>query len=237
MLADTAKFRHQPVENPERNSSHSARWLPYVAPMAAFLALTTIESWAAPANYVWLYLVKVIVVTGIVIGFRQPWREIQPQAKLLLPAVSVGLAIFVQWILLDQWIPYPHLGDRIGFNPFAAITDPALRTLFLTARFYGLVILVPVIEELFWRSFLLRYFSDPDFTRLAVGTFSWQAFCFVAIAFGLAHPEWLVAVIAACAYALLLRQTKSLFACIVAHSITNLALGLYVVLTQDWRYW
>lgn len=103
--------------------------------MATFMVLTTAESSAPRAYYVWLYLAKVIVVTAVLLGFRTPWRDIRLKANMLVPAVLVGLLVFIQWILLDKAIPYPHLGDRTSFNPFTAIEDPALRLLFLTARF------------------------------------------------------------------------------------------------------
>lgn len=212
-------------------------WLAYTAPIAVFIVLTSIEGYVPQDGYVWFYLIKAIAVTATLGVFRAPWKDIRPTARVLVPAILVGLVVFAEWILLDQWIPYPHLGSRTGFNPFAEIASPTLRTLFLVVRFYSLVLMVPVMEELFWRSFLLRYFTDSDFTRLPVGSFSWGAFFIVSGLFGLAHAEWLVAFICACAYALLLRQTRSIFACIVAHSITNLALGLYVVLARDWIYW
>lgn len=212
-------------------------WLAYVAPIATFIVLTSVESYVPQAGYVWLYFIKVIVVTAVLIAFRAPWKDIRPTARVLIPAILLGLAVFAEWILLDQWIPYPHLGSRVGFNPFDAIESPTLRGLFLGIRFYSLVLMVPVMEELFWRSFLLRYFTDPDFTNLPVGSFSWAAFAIVSSLFALAHSEWLVAFVCACAYALLLRQTRSLFACMVAHSTTNLALGLYVVLSGNWIYW
>jgi len=205
--------------------------------MAAFMVLTAAESWVSKGDYVWLYLVKVVIVTVALVGFRTPLKDIRPKARVLVPALLVGLAVFVEWVLLDKWIPYPHLGHRTSLDPFTAIEAPALRSLFLAARFYGLVVMVPVMEELFWRSFLLRYFTNPDFIKLPVGSFSWESFGIVAVGFGLSHSEWLVAVICACAYALLLRQTRSVFACIVAHGTTNLALGIYVMLTHDWVYW
>lgn len=220
----------------DQHASHPL-WIAYTAPILVFIVLTALEGYVPKAGYVWLYFIKAIAVTAALAAFRAPWKDIRPTVRVLLPAILVGLAVFAEWILLDQWIPYPHLGSRIGFNPFAAIESPALRALFLTVRFYSLVLMVPVMEELFWRSFLLRYFTDPDFTRLPVGSFSWGAFAIVSGLFALAHTEWLVAFICGCAYALLLRQTRSLFACIVAHSTTNLALGIYVVLTHDWMYW
>jgi CAAX prenyl protease-like protein len=113
-----------------------------------------------------------------------------------------------------------------------------LRYGFLALRFYGLVLMVPVMEEVFWRSFLLRFATDlDDFKRVPIGTFSTTAFFVSSAMFAAAHSEWLVAFICAAAYAYLYRVTRSLFACIVAHSVTNLALGIYILITGDWKYW
>ena len=149
--------------------------------------------------------------------------------------------MFAEWIWLQPLTHYPHfsfLGKRTEYNPFAAIANPGLRWAFLAARFYGLALLVPLVEEVFWRSFLLRIISDPDdFERLQPWKFTWTAFGVVAVLFGFTHPEWLEAIICAVAYGLLLRQTRSLFACVVAHATTNLMLGIYVVTQHAWAYW
>jgi CAAX prenyl protease-like protein len=93
------------------------------------------------------------------------------------------------------------------------------------------------MEEIFWRSFLLRYLTQHDFRKLAVGTFSAMALWVMVAGSALAHPEWLVAAIASLAYAFWLRRTRSLFASIVAHATTNAALGAYVLTTGAWQYW
>lgn len=221
-------------------------WLPYVAPMALFLLLTTLEGYAPRSAYPLLYVVKAALVTFCLTYFLPVWRhELRWEARVLPLALLTGLVVFAEWVLIDKWIPYPHIGKRTGFDPQAALTDPALRAAFLAVRFYGLALLVPVMEEVFWRSFLLRYAStllpgkheNANWRTLPVGAFSAAGFAVVAVLFGLAHPEWLVAVICAAAYGLLLRQTRSLLAVIVAHAVTNLALGVYVLLTGDWLYW
>jgi hypothetical protein len=211
-------------------------WFGYVAPMATFLMLTAVESEAADRFYPWLYGFKVCVVTGLLWYFTKPRQDIQIHWRGTILAIVVGLAIFVQWVWIDQWIPYPHLGERVGYNPLERLAGWML-PVFFAFRFLGLVVVVPVMEEIFWRSFLLRYFTDSEFTKVKMGMFSWYAFAIVAISFGLSHNEWLVALICACAYGLLLRQTKSLYTCVLAHGVTNLALGLYVVLTGSWLYW
>ena len=58
-----------------------------------------------------------------------------------------------------------------------------------------------------------------------------------SVVFALAHPEWLPALVTGLLWAWLLWQTKSLAACCVSHVATNLALGVYVIATGDWKFW
>ncbi len=216
----------------------SRAWMPYVAPMVAFAVVNLIEG-QAPKLYFWLYTFKAILVTVLLLQGWKTWKQdVRPDGKMFALGTVIGLAAFAIWILVDPLTPhFKFLGSRVEYNPFHEIHDPTVRTLFLLVRFYGLVLLVPLMEELFWRSFLLRYITEPEFEKLPLGTFSWGAFAMVAAGFGLIHPEWLVAVLFAAMMGLLLRQTRSLFACIVAHAVTNLALGLFVLLTHNWKYW
>ena len=112
------------------------------------------------------------------------------------------------------------------------------RAAFLAVRFFGLVVIVPIIEETFYRGFLLRYVTDlDDFRRAQTGTFSLGALGINVALFAFSHPEWLAAAIFALAMCGLLARTKNLFACIVAHAVTNLLLGLYVIHYGAWQYW
>lgn len=228
----------EPTPDAKPQTQTTPSWPGYVVPMALFILLTALEGMAPKPWYVWLYAAKAVVVTGALVLFRSVWKDIRFEARVLLPALVVGLLVFVVWIVVDPLTPaLSFLGKRAEFNPFTAISDPAQRGLFLAVRFYGLALMVPIMEELFWRSFLLRYITAPDYETVPLGTYSPTAFAAVAGLFALAHPEWLAALICACAYALLLRATRSLFACIVAHAVTNLALGIYVLITHQWRFW
>lgn len=214
-------------------------WLAYVAPMVLFAVLTTVEGKAPPALYPVLYIAKAVLVTASLLVFGKAWRgEIKVEARVLPAALLVGLVTLAEWVLLDRFVPYPHLGTRTGYNPFEAIPDPVLRGAFLAFRFWGLAVMVPIMEEVFWRSFVLRYVTDMDrWWTLPVGTFSLAALGVMTVGFAALHPEWLVAVVCALLYAGLLRWTRSLFAVIVAHGVTNLGLGVYVLATGDWKYW
>jgi CAAX prenyl protease-like protein len=144
--------------------------------------------------------------------------------------------VFVAWFGLDRIVSYPRLGTRTGFDP-AQLHGSAMWPTFLAVRLYGLVLMVPIMEEIFWRSFLLRYLTRHDFKEVPVGTFSAWALWVTVAASAVAHPEWLAAVVASLAYALWLRRSRSLFGAIVAHATTNAALGGYVLATREWHYW
>jgi CAAX prenyl protease-like protein len=213
-------------------------WLTYVAPLGLFVALTTVEGWLPARWYPAAYATKVALVTIAAVAGRRAWRDLRPAWRDLLPALLVGVAAWAIWVGLDRWPGYPHLGSRTGFDPYRAIADPAARSAFLAVRFYGLVLLVPLIEELVWRDFLLRYLTRPeDFRAVPLDRFSLQSGLLSGGAFALAHPEWLAAAVIATLYTLLVRSRASVFAAALAHAVTNLCLGIYVLQTGDWRYW
>lgn len=93
------------------------------------------------------------------------------------------------------------------------------------------------MEELFWRSFLLRYLVNSDFRQVPLGTLTPSALVISVALFGAEHNQWFAGIIAGLLYTLLLYRTKSLFSCIVAHVVTNSLLGVYVLATQKWQYW
>lgn len=209
----------------------------YIVPMATFLVLTGLESYVPTAWYPWYYAAKIAIVLACLLMFRAPLADLRPDPRVLPLAALTGLAVFALWVGIEKLVPYPHIGSRVGFNPFSEIQGSAAQYAFVAVRLFGLAAVVPVMEELFWRSFLLRYLTHDDFASVPVDGFSWTAFGIVAVLFASAHPEWLPAVLTAAIYGLLLRRTASIYAAVVAHATTNAALGVYVLAAQDWVFW
>ena len=63
---------------------------------------------------------------------------------------------------------FPQLGGDAAFNPYSFNWHPAVVWALIAVRLIGAVIVVPVMEELFWRSFLLRYIINSDFAKIAI---------------------------------------------------------------------
>jgi len=225
-------------------TAQGRRLIAYVTPFALFLLLTTLETHVA-GEYPWVYSGKIILVAGL----WWMWRSRYPRPS----STGIGLAIFVGiagcglWILISglgleeplrEKLPgWLFGGTRAAFNPFAGIDSPAARATFLVMRMFGLAVVVPLVEEVFWRGFLIRYLVADDFEHVPIGTFTPVSFVVVTILFASVHPELLAALLWGAAINGLLYRTRNLWACIVAHMTTNLLLGLYVVAAGQWQLW
>jgi CAAX prenyl protease-like protein len=233
------------VESPTevRTDKHLASahdFLPYVAPMFAYVALSSLEgSLPSPGWYPAAYAAKALIVACIMWYYRSTWGDLRPipGPAALAMAVAAGLLVIVLWIGLDGLYPsLPFMGGaRTEFNPNDL--SPAGKWTFIAVRFVGLVLLVPVFEELFWRSFLIRWLIDQEFWKVPIGKVTPLAAAISAGVFAMAHPEWLPALLTGLLWAGLLWKTRSVSACVVSHFVANLALGVYVVATQSWKFW
>jgi CAAX prenyl protease-like protein len=93
------------------------------------------------------------------------------------------------------------------------------------------------MEELFWRSFLMRWIDRHDFLSLAPALVSLKAIVISSIVFGFEHTLWFAGILAGLAYAWLYRASGSLWPPIIAHAVTNGVLGVWVIQTGQWQFW
>lgn len=151
--------------------------------------------------------------------------------------------LFVQFKMALGPLSYLGFSPRTdGFNPVLITQNQAFWYWFIVVlRFLRLVIVVPLVEEIFWRGFLMRFLCDidGDYWKVPFGKFHWLSLVVVTAMFVMAHAP--VDYVAAAVFGILMYgvavKTKSLTACIVMHATANFILGLYVLSTQQWGYW
>jgi uncharacterized protein len=223
----------------------SARYLPFAIFMAfigfdeviRFLEGKGMIALPETALY-YLYPVKVILVAMVLFGFRNYYHELTwrslARVPVTLAACGTGVLVFVLWIQMDWTLSVS--GAPRGFDP-NLITGWGLQIVMYSFRIFGAVLVVPVMEELFWRSFFIRYFEDSNFENVPIGNFSWASFLITVVLFGLEHHYFFAGMMAGIAYNLILYRTRDLAQCILAHAVTNLALAIYVITTGQWRFW
>jgi CAAX prenyl protease-like protein len=162
-------------------------------------------------------------------------RQTLPTPVELLVSVGVGLAVFGLWIQLDApWMTL-SVDSAPVFIPKTA--DGGLDWPLIGARIAGAALLVPVMEELFWRSFLMRWAQNPVFEGVLPAQVGLRAVAIATFLFVLAHTLWLAAAMAGLAYALLYVRTGKLWTAVIAHAVTNGVLGVWVVKTGNWQFW
>jgi uncharacterized protein len=222
-------------------ATHSTRLddVAYIAPFALFMVLTFIGSYAG--WYPVSYILKTLLVAILLWYFWPKFTRISWHCWPL--GVVAGVLGLVQWIgteklLLKLWPDYPRMGGD-PFNPFHEFATPEAAWAFIAIRWAGATLLVPVMEELFWRDFLHRQLIAPnDFKMVGIGEWDIKAFLIVAFIFGAGvHVQWLTAVLYGLLIGGLLVYTRSLGACIICHAVTNFLLGAYVLATKDWYFW
>jgi CAAX prenyl protease-like protein len=214
--------------------------LAYVAPMAAFLLFTWISgNWMQ--FYPICYVLKTLAAAALLVIF---WRRYTPVRWTHLGlGVLVGVIGIVQWVGMQKLLwKFPALSwTSMGADPWdptLAIHNHALLWSFIAFRWAGATLLVPVMEELFWRDYAWRTIIAPnDFKLAQVGEWDPKAYFVVPIIFAFVHIQWLTAIVWALMIGLLLLRTKSIGACIVAHAVTNFLLGAYVLWTKEWIFW
>jgi hypothetical protein len=211
----------------------------YVAPFVAFVGIMALERLVAlPPE--WLYAVRFSVVAVLIGVVSWPYLSFRPSVPLA--SVAIGLAVFVIWIAPDVLFGYRHhwlLENAITGKALSSL-DPHLKANvpFMALRTASSALLVPILEELFWRGWLMRWLIDTDFPKVPMGKYATSAFWIVALLFASEHgPYWEVGLAAGIVYNWWIVRTRNLADCILAHGVTNAALAAYVLATGQWQYW
>jgi CAAX prenyl protease-like protein len=245
------------------NEARKNPWLVCLLPMAVFMLVGSLEptpqaaaeaastSWLGLGieyrHYPLLYAVKIALTVAAVAfvwpGYRQYARRVSWLGLLvgaLGAAAWIGLAIWQRgWMpeLAEQtgigWLK--SLGQRSAFNPMHEIEQPALAYAFLAVRLFGLALVVPVIEEFFLRGFVMRFVMGERWWEVPFGTVSRMAVVAGTLVPVLMHPqEALAALVWFSAVTWLMTRTRSIWDCVLAHAVTNLLLGVYVIASGHW---
>jgi len=208
--------------------------------MAVFLACLFLGT-ALPVSEVTVQALRVALPSMAVLVFSR--GALVFRLRGAWSSVGLGIAVFLIWIAPDLLFPgYRHhwlfensvLGYARASLPESARSVRAVVTL----RVIRAVLVVPVVEELFWRAWLMRWLISPHFNDVPLGAYKASAFWICAILFASEHGSyWDVGLAAGILYNWWVVRTRSLGDLILAHAVTNACLSAYVILAGKWEYW
>ncbi len=217
-----------------------ARTLPFALFMLVLAlrgSFSELKDFSGSFDTRWLYGLQAGLALLAMAFSRHAFGELRSAPKLgsaLAICVTLGLLIFLLWIApMPGWM---HLGAPTAtFIPVAA--DGTLLWISVAVRTFGAVLVVPLMEELFWRSFLMRWIDKRDFLSLKPSSVSWFAVLASSTVFALAHELWVAGLVAGLVYAQIYRRLGNLWYSVLAHATTNLALAAWVVNQHAWGFW
>jgi CAAX prenyl protease-like protein len=210
-----------------------------IAPFAlfiAFLALTPLLG--ALLDPRWVVALRGVAVAAVLALFWRSYSELAAPRRAAASdwalAVGLGAALFALWITLDSgWAVIGSPGE--GFVPLRP--DGGIDPWLVALRLFGLVLVVPVMEELFWRSFVMRWIDRREFLGLDPALTTPLAFALSSALFAVEHAQWLAGLLAGLAYGWLYMRSRNLWIPIVSHAITNGLLGFWILAARDWSRW
>lgn len=185
----------------------------------------------------WIYAVQVALPAAALVYLWIDYGELRIGARLGVGdwalGAGAGVLVFLLWIQLDfgPWV----LGTATGFDP--SNTTGRLRLDLVVTRLFGAVLIVPVMEEIFWRSFIMRWLAAPNFLEVNPRAVGATPIVVASVLFATEHHLWLAGLLAGLAYGWLYMRTANLWVPILAHAITNALLGAWVISTGSWTLW
>lgn len=229
--------------NPSQPMLTSDRQLPdpYAGALIPFIALlvgTLLMGLYTQSGPNPIYVVKALCMAGGLVWTRDRWWPLLMQELMRarstvlfgLIAFALGAAMAVVW----AWM---HPIDTQANGEFAAsFVNLAVwqQSLWLVIRVFGACLMVPLIEELFFRGYVMSKLSGwvgdlkwPDAARTIIPLLVSSAL------FAVMHQAWLVAALVGLGYGLI-RLRMGLFAAVVAHGATNVMVVLIAFYTQQW---
>ena len=218
-------FRRRDAAARRDDGGVPSRTVAYVGPLIAALATALVTSLWASSSFDALYGLRVLAAVLALLAVRKDL----PRPALSLSPVPVILGAAVCAI----WLAWPH-GDGGALRSEIDRLSPAARAAWISARLAGACLVVPVVEELAFRGFLLPWLVRADFEAAPPRAWTWPAVVFSSVAFGAVHQHFVLGALAGGAFAVARLRRGRLGDAILAHALANAGLAAAALLGGRW---
>ena len=231
-----------PPRAPDTPDAPGTGTLAWVGPFAVFMVWLALDGQLPLEQPLKEVVRDLVILTSILVFSRRVLAEHARRAPHWLASIGLGLAVCALWVapdlLVPGWRESSIFQNGITGRLKTSIAPEELTPLMLVLRTMRAALLVPVLEELFWRGWLPRWLQDTRFERIPLGQYTRFAFWATAALFAAEHgPYWEVGLVCGVIYNWWMQRTRSLGDLMIAHGVTNLALSLYVMASGRWAFW
>lgn len=214
--------------------------VPYIAPFAVFVVLLSLNR-VLPLPDLAVQILQIAIPALVLLLFSRNVVDFRLRKAWL--SIAIGIVVFAIWIAPDLLFPgYRHhwlFQNALLGTMQRSMSEPARASVaILTLRTARAALLVPIVEELFWRAWMMRWLISPHFEKVPLGAYQASSFWICAVLFASEHGAyWDVGLIAGMIYNWWMIRTRSLGDLILTHAVTNACLSAYVISAGKWEYW
>lgn len=217
--------RHGEAVRHEINPTAKALLVPFLVLVGSLMVTAALSN-----GFDRFYPLRIVAVTGALLAFLRTYRTWDWGWSWA--SVGIGGAVFAVWLALDG-----TAGDDAATGAAIAGLGGVERAIWLGFRVAGSVLVVPLVEEMAFRGYLLRRLTAAEFEGKAAERFSWTAFALSSAAFGLLHGRWVAGTAAGMAFALAQCRRGKLADAVAAHVTANALIAIFVLMTGAWALW
>lgn len=200
-----------------------------------------------------IYPIQTLVTLGLLLHYWRDytfnWSLKWSLAAVVFGAIGIGFWL-LPTVLYDHWGLTGKTGGilgllgvddrRDGFDP-SIFQSPAAWWTVVLLRFLRAVVVVALVEEIFWRGFLMRFVCDweGDYWKQPFGRAHWKSYLIVTGMFMAAHApvDYAGAFVYGSLTYLFCIWSKNLGACVIMHAAANLLMCLYIMATGKYGLW
>jgi exosortase E/protease (VPEID-CTERM system) len=147
--------------------------------------------------------------------------------------IAAGGAVFALWLAASRLVLVPR-----DMPAALAAMSAGARGLWIAGRAFSAILVVPLVEELAYRGYLLRRLDAENFETVSYRAVGWVPLLVTAIAFGVLHgPLWPAGIAAGLVFGLVAICTGRLAEAVAAHVTSNLLLAAVVLAAGQWQLW
>ena len=217
---DEARDRPTPTGAPDAAA-------PFLAPLLAALATALVTSiWSTGPVDGW-YGARIAAAVGVLLLVRRSLPA--PSFDWSWLAALLGVLVGAAWVAWGG-APTSPLGAALAALP------PVDRAAWLAVRVTGSVLVIPLVEELAFRGFLLPWLVSPDFEKVSPRAWTWSAVILSSLAFGAIHQHWVLGTLAGVVFAFARLRRGRLSDAVLAHAVAN-AVVAAGALSGRWGLW
>jgi uncharacterized protein len=248
-------------QNPEQlTRAHVAPFIVFMVFMILLLLVGEFIEWKHPDAPWWrqdpaqvVYPLQTVVTLGFLIrywrDFTFDWSARWGFVGVIFGAVGIGFWL-LPTVLYEAWGMTGKAEGILKFLGFAQRKDgfdpglfqhPVAYWASLVMRFFRAAVIVSLVEEIFWRGFLMRFVCDweGNYWKQPFGRARWISYGLVTGLFMAAHApvDYAGAFVYGSLTYLLCVWSKSLGACVIMHGTANFLMGLYIMHTGNYGLW